>query len=201
MKHLAGLLITLFVSTTALPQFVSYRDLKDLMEENMLKDKECFVILKTGDTIFSNKLTVVKFYNYSTFNGYASVNFVKINGKKYKGDEIDALQNDETYAVLDYRKVPCGRIATGKINVYCYQHFQSKKVPNSDGYEPGMTKTYFVLQKGNKLPAQMVPMSFDNLRNAVADNADALTTFERLYPKPDKEDNDYEKFLQVIKVY
>lgn len=73
--------------------------------------------------------------------------------------------------------------------------------PGSDRYEPGSTRTYFVFQKGNSFPAMLLPASFDNLKAAVADNEAALKTFERLYPKPDKADNDYEKMLEVINIY
>ena len=171
------------------------------MEENRLQDKECFVILGTGDTVFGNEINVNQFDNTNGFNRYSWVKSVKLDKKKYDGDEIVAFQTKNVFAVLDGKKIPNGRIATGKINVYMYQTFKTSYDATYRTNTKGFPTTYFVFQKGNKLPAELIPITYESLREAVSDNPAALKTYDRLYPKAPKANNDYEKILEVVAVY
>jgi len=152
---------------------------------------DSYVILKTGDTIFTNDYVVVQ--NRDSY----SWGYVKINGEKYRIKNVKFV-NQENKIFYSGKGKRIYKVETrGKINTYREEEIvlHTSTHGSASGFQSSRTTSgyhyAFYIQKGDL--GELVPYTYKNLLKMVEDNLEIKKMVEDLIDK-------HEKALKVVRI-
>lgn len=151
--------------------FTSYMTAQDLrpdFRKAMEISDGAFVITKDGQRHAGKSLKIS--LNYPAMGR----DFVKLDGKKIKINDVKAFQDDSGYELLvdEGKKIFAPRFRKGKMNVYI--NTQLYMAPYSN-----RTSSSFYLEKDS---GTVIFCSYENLASLIGDNPTVLNNLKKYFP-------------------
>mgnify|MGYP001205022352 CR=1 FL=1 len=126
-------------------QWFNYNNVPQKYIQNENNDNKSFIVLKTGDKIFADKI------EYTTKQTKKKHFVVTVDGKMYTTENVASFQVDQTHYYVTFDNKSYRKLVEGKLSVYGLDVLKMKKDFRGFWTEVWDTYYYYTVDNKNKL--------------------------------------------------